>query len=366
MLDAAQLELLIKDKGLIAKLYDSIVMINPVEKKIDGFLKSEFTLSRPMSHKCFNMWRKEKRCENCIASRALHEQRTTVKIEYVDEKIYMVTAVPLITDDKLQVVELIKDITADSLLEVDGTAYGSLQRIINRNNNAMVKDAFTRIYNSNYIYERLPEDLFYAREFSLKLALVFVTITNLKTINDHEGYGAGNSVIKTYAKLVKELTRKERDWSARFSGSDFILVLTDINENQTYSVCKRLNDKIFKTDFFHEGKKLKPLHHISFYCVDNEITNIDKLIHKARSKRLTFDAIGEEEKIELQKIISLDNYLLTERESKTAMLLLKGCSNSEIASTHFVSQSTVKKHIASIYSKTNVKSRAEFIALFKG
>lgn len=360
MLDAKEVELLIRNHEIIIKLYDAIVLINPTAKEINGYLQSNFVISGPNPHKCFNMWGKEKRCENCIASRALHEQRTTVKIEYLDDKIYMVTAVPLINDGQNQVVELIKDISKDSLLEVDGTAYGNLHRIINRNNASIVKDAFTRVYNTNYIYERLPEDLYYAHEFSLKLGLIFVNITNLKSINDLYGYSAGNAVIKGYSKLVKEQVRKERDWSARFGGSEFILILNDISEKQAYNICKRLNDKILKIGLSLEGLPLKATHNISYFIVENETMTIDQLIQTARNKHLLFD-----QSYKAQSNITLEKYLLTERESKTAELLLKGYSNDEIASAHFVSLSTVKKHIASIYAKTNVNSRAEFIAQFK-
>ncbi|MCX7774600.1 MAG: helix-turn-helix transcriptional regulator [Spirochaetaceae bacterium] len=54
---------------------------------------------------------------------------------------------------------------------------------------------------------------------------------------------------------------------------------------------------------------------------------------------------------------------LSEREKDVAHLFLLGKSRSEIASSLFVSEETVKKHLAHIYKKLRVTSRSEFFRL---
>ena len=58
-------------------------------------------------------------------------------------------------------------------------------------------------------------------------------------------------------------------------------------------------------------------------------------------------------------------YDITDREKEIISLILKGYNNNKIGETLFISVSTVKKHIYSIFGKTSVKSRYELIALFK-
>ncbi len=60
----------------------------------------------------------------------------------------------------------------------------------------------------------------------------------------------------------------------------------------------------------------------------------------------------------------LQKYLLTQREKEVALLLLQGRPNGQIARDLYISISTVKKHIASIFDKAKVKSRSEFISKF--
>ncbi len=54
---------------------------------------------------------------------------------------------------------------------------------------------------------------------------------------------------------------------------------------------------------------------------------------------------------------------LTQRESETLGLMVKGLSNRAIASQLFVSEETVKSHVSAIYRKLEVPDRAAAVAL---
>ena len=53
---------------------------------------------------------------------------------------------------------------------------------------------------------------------------------------------------------------------------------------------------------------------------------------------------------------------VTGRELEVLTLLARGKSNKEIGTTLYISQSTVKTHLRSIFTKLNVLSRTEAIA----
>ena len=61
----------------------------------------------------------------------------------------------------------------------------------------------------------------------------------------------------------------------------------------------------------------------------------------------------------------MSDSVLTQQEKKITDLMLKGLTNKEIASTLFISLSTVKTHITNIYSKLNVSNRPELIEKMK-
>ena len=57
-------------------------------------------------------------------------------------------------------------------------------------------------------------------------------------------------------------------------------------------------------------------------------------------------------------------FKITEREKEIIKHCLKGCSNTEIATLLFISESTVKHHLKNIFIKMNIKNRFQLIQLF--
>jgi DNA-binding CsgD family transcriptional regulator len=60
-----------------------------------------------------------------------------------------------------------------------------------------------------------------------------------------------------------------------------------------------------------------------------------------------------------------NQYILSPREKEIFLLIVNGYSNKKIADKLFISISTVKKHIYSIFKKTDVNSRFELLRLLK-
>jgi DNA-binding NarL/FixJ family response regulator len=65
--------------------------------------------------------------------------------------------------------------------------------------------------------------------------------------------------------------------------------------------------------------------------------------------------------------VAMDNFkmtgVLTERECEIAALLLRGRTYKMVANELYLSENTVKTHIKNIYSKLNIRSKAELVSL---
>ena len=59
---------------------------------------------------------------------------------------------------------------------------------------------------------------------------------------------------------------------------------------------------------------------------------------------------------------AVETLTLTKREAEIARLILKGLSNKEVADIAQLAEPTAKQHIAQIFEKANVNSRAEFFS----
>ncbi|MFA5384752.1 MAG: diguanylate cyclase [Eubacteriales bacterium] len=349
--------------GLLSSIYEYIRLVDPVQKTVIHNLKTDAVRDHDNRSKCYSAWGKNAVCANCISMRATNQKRTCFKIEYKDSRVYLLTSTLVDYGDIGVVVEMFKDITKDGIIDVDNLEIGEIHSLVDRQNSRIIRDAFTRFYNETYIFEKLPHDISKCNEENRRLALFYLNINNFPVINHLFGYRAGDYVIKEFAKLIKKYCRKNGDWTARYSGAKFILVMFDVDEKQAYRICKHMNDKINKHEFCFEGKLINLEAGIGLHVLNNEIMPAEQLI-EAASRALHTGGREENGEPGRNREGLLQKYLLTQREKEVALLLLQGRSNSKIARDLFISISTVKKHIASIFEKTNVESRSEFISKF--
>lgn len=355
------LQTLVKDLNFIKSIYEIIRLVDPIRKEVYYCSKSAKIKLIDSEQKCYSLWQKGLVCENCISMRAKRFNKIFDKIEYMDSRIFFITAVPVDNDGEIVVVELVKDITNDGIIDIDGMEIGQIDEMIKQKNGLIVRDAFIRIYNEKFIYERLPYDIYKSKEENRKLTLFYLSIENLKYINNKFGYKAVDYVMKKFPKFLRNYTIKESDWSARYSAAEFVMLLFDIDEKQAYRVCKRINDKINKNGFIFESHQIKIDIHIGFHILDSKDITVNQFILAASKSVYHTGDIEENNKSAITKEEIFQKYVLTEREKEVAALLLKGYKNSEIAQELFIGISTVKKHIVNIFDKANVKSRAEFI-----
>ena len=68
---------------------------------------------------CYDFWKKEKPCTNCIAARAFEEKSVRTKLEYLDSDIYQVTARYVEIDGQPYVMELLRKMDEEFLVDLE-------------------------------------------------------------------------------------------------------------------------------------------------------------------------------------------------------------------------------------------------------
>ena len=96
-------------------------------------------------------------------------------------------------------------------------------------------------------------------------------------------------------------------------------------------------------------------------CSTDEIASAIETVangETALSPRLAASMLAEVRRQELQ---SEAERLITKREEEVLQLIADGCSTPEVADKLFISQKTVKNHLASIYQKLDARDRTQAV-----
>ena len=125
--------------------------------------------------------KKKEVCKDCITRNAFKQNETFAKIEYINEKVYMILAIPILLSGKKVILELLRDITKERILfdSVNTNKDNAYNLLRNRNIN-IIKDGLTNIYNNRYINERLPYDIINSYMKDEYLSILMVDIVRLK------------------------------------------------------------------------------------------------------------------------------------------------------------------------------------------
>ena len=93
-------------------------------------------------------------------------------------------------------------------------------------------DPVTNLPNRALFVERVRHALGRARREDSKLGVMFLDIDDFKTINDSLGHSAGDATLIDLAKRLSQSIRTS-DTAARFGGDEFVVLLEDLEDEQT-------------------------------------------------------------------------------------------------------------------------------------
>ncbi len=145
---------------------------------------------------------------------------------------------------------------------------------------ASLHDALTGLPNRLLFKDRLEHGMEQVKRHGWTLAVMFLDLDQFKTINDTYGHAAGDAVLLTIAKRLKETARSD-DTISRHGGDEFLYLLTEVNEVQDAAIVAKKIIKALQVpcDTSVGALKVKTSIGISMYPSDG--TTVDALIMSA-------------------------------------------------------------------------------------
>jgi diguanylate cyclase (GGDEF)-like protein len=107
-----------------------------------------------------------------------------------------------------------------------------------------IRDPLTGLFNRRFLEEALTRDLHRAARRNAPVSLVMLDLDGFKELNDSYGHDAGDSLLRSFANLLRAQVRKG-DICCRYGGDEFVLVLPDSRladtEKRVEEICALLN-----------------------------------------------------------------------------------------------------------------------------
>ena len=228
---------------------------------------------------CYDFWKKNKPCENCISAKAYAEKKQKTKLEFLDADVFLVISRYLEIDGEACVMELVKHLENDTLIDTDGRdkLVGKLKGYQDK----LYIDPVTGVYNRRYFEDEI-------RNMQNSAGVAMIDLDDFKLYNDIYGHDMGDQVLCIVADVIKNCIRKT-DKVIRYGGDEFLLILSDMVrgtlrgkllqiqeaiENATIPECSRLKLTASIGGVISEDGKM-----------DEAIVKADQLMYKAKDHK---------------------------------------------------------------------------------
>lgn len=228
---------------------------------------------------CYDFWKKNKPCENCTSMKAYAEKKQKTKLEFLDADVFLVISRYLEIDDKACVMELVKHLENDTLIDTDGRdkLVGKLKGYQDK----LYIDPVTGVYNRRYFEDEI-------RNMQNSAGVAMIDLDDFKLYNDIYGHDMGDQVLCIVADVIKNCIRKT-DKLIRYGGDEFLLILSDMVrgtlrgkllqiqeaiENATIPNCPRLKLTASIGGVISEDGQ-----------IDEAIAKADQLMYKAKDHK---------------------------------------------------------------------------------
>lgn len=228
---------------------------------------------------CYDFWKKNKPCENCTSMKAYAEKKQKTKLEFLDADVFLVISRYLEIDDEACVMELVKHLDNDTLIDTDGRdkLVGKLKGYQDK----LYIDPVTGVYNRRYFEDEI-------RNMQNSAGVAMIDLDDFKLYNDIYGHDMGDQVLCIVADVIKDCIRKT-DKLIRYGGDEFLLILSDMVrgtlrgkllqiqeaiENATIPNCSRLKLTASIGGVISEDGQ-----------IDEAIAKADQLMYKAKDHK---------------------------------------------------------------------------------
>lgn len=116
-------------------------------------------------------------------------------------------------------------------------------------------DGLTGIPNRRAFDITLEKELARNRRASTPLSLLLLDVDHFKAYNDHYGHQAGDEVLKSLARCLKDALKRPADFAARYGGEEFVVILPDTDEDGALFIADTFRSNLADLGIAHQASE---------------------------------------------------------------------------------------------------------------
>jgi diguanylate cyclase (GGDEF)-like protein len=110
-----------------------------------------------------------------------------------------------------------------------------------------ITDALTGVFNYRFFQAQIEREIVRSDRHSKHFSVAMIDIDNFKQYNDSQGHLNGDEALKLIAKTIIDNIRKS-DTLARYGGDEFVMILPELDKQQSKLLAEKLCSVIGKTN----------------------------------------------------------------------------------------------------------------------
>jgi len=251
----------------LQNIFDLIRIVDPTSTDIMEF--NEVGDLVATNEKCYQIWNKTKRCQNCISFRALNSNAkfSISKLETKNDDIFRVSSKAIRYQDSqqkerkiiLEILSLVQNELLTNNLDVANS------------NSLIYQDSLTKAFNRRFYDEKVY--LYYKLDKKINhLSFIMLDMWQFKKINDSYGHLKGDEMLIAFVDTVNQFL-DENNLLIRIGGDEFMIVVR--NQERCEIIIQKIQHALSKI-YINDDQSLNLVVNCGFANLDKEnITNQD-------------------------------------------------------------------------------------------
>jgi diguanylate cyclase (GGDEF)-like protein len=156
-------------------------------------------------------------------------------------------------------------------------------QLYRRTEELAITDGLTGLYLRRYLSERMDIEMIRVTKEKGNLSILMIDIDNFKRYNDKFGHVAGDIVLRTIAKILRETFDAAGDIIGRYGGEEFIVLMPNLSKSEAKDRAEELRRRIEDERIVLRKKSTKITVSIGLSTFPQDAKLRDELIQKADS-----------------------------------------------------------------------------------